>query len=228
MNDAKMKSTQKPILKNSASRETHETRVKVSVVNQPRDRAKSACSIKPKVEKDKREDRFQPHFEHDYGKDRALSAASRKVTFMINDEVVQTDQISIDKEDSMLLEGDIDDALSSDDLLKDSARSKEDEEITRQELYLEDLQAIDEMYSTIEQEIQTLAIRESKEVSDIDALLEAATEQERDMGTGGLDKIVERDDEGGGEQVDDEDSPRVQQTTLAEEIDRICQLKTKL
>ncbi len=30
-------------------------------------------------------------------------------------------------------------------------------------------------------------------------MLEAAAEQETDMGTGGLDKIVERDDEGGGE-----------------------------
>ena len=45
------------------------------------------------------------------------------------------------------------------------------------------------------------------------------------MGTGGLDKIVERDDEGGGEQADDDDSPTVNQLTFAEEINRIYQLK---
>lgn len=38
-------------------------------------------------------------------------------------------------------------------------------------------------------------------------MLEAAAEQETDMGTGGLDKIVERDDEGGGEQADDDELP---------------------
>ena len=64
-------------------------------------------------------------------------------------------------------------------------------------------------------------------MSDIEALLEAAAEQETDMGTGGLDKIVERDDEGGGEQVDDEDNS-IEKRTLPEEIDRICQMKQKL
>ena len=48
------------------------------------------------------------------------------------------------------------------------------------------------------------------------------------MEIGGLDKIVERDDEGGGDQVDDEDNPLVTESTLAEEVDRICQLKLKL
>jgi len=38
-------------------------------------------------------------------------------------------------------------------------------------------------------------------------MLDVAAEQETDVGTGGLDKIVERDDEGGGEQVDDDDNP---------------------
>ena len=38
--------------------------------------------------------------------------------------------------------------------------------------------------------------------------MEAAAEGDTEMGTGGLDKIVERDDENGGEQAEeDEDSP---------------------
>ena len=45
------------------------------------------------------------------------------------------------------------------------------------------------------------------------------------MGTGGLDKIVERDDEGGGEQADDDDSLTTNELTFAEEINRIHQLK---
>ena len=50
------------------------------------------------------------------------------------------------------------------------------------------------------------------------------------MGTGGLDKIVERDDEeGGGEQADeDEDLPSQNHKTEAEVIDKICQLKQQL
>ena len=60
-------------------------------------------------------------------------------------------------------------------------------------------------------------------------MLEAAADQETDVGTGGLDKIVERDDEGGGEQAEEEDStPLADKKTLAEEIDRICQLKVSL
>ena len=56
-------------------------------------------------------------------------------------------------------------------------------------------------------------------------MLEAQAEGDTDMGTGGLDKIVERDDEGGGEQAEDDDNPSVNQRTVAEEVNRIYLLK---
>ena len=56
------------------------------------------------------------------------------------------------------------------------------------------------------------------------------------MGTGGLDKIVERDDEGGGEQAesgtDCEDGEfnglTIGTTSVAEEVDKICKMKRQL
>lgn len=59
-------------------------------------------------------------------------------------------------------------------------------------------------------------------------MLEAQAEVDTDMGTGGLDKIVERDDEGGGEQAEDDDNPSVNQRTIDEEVNRIYQLKQQL
>ena len=80
------------------------------------------------------------------------------------------------------------------------------EELDQQELYLEELTEIDELCGRIETDIAALAAREQKEVSEVEAMIEAAAEQndetENTMGTGGLDKIVERDDEGGGEQAE--------------------------
>ena len=73
------------------------------------------------------------------------------------------------------------------------------------ELFLEELEKIDTLYEKIESEIKTLACKEKKEVGEIETLLEAAAEAAASVGTGGLDKIVERDDEGGGEQAEDED-----------------------
>ena len=88
-----------------------------------RDRSKSACLAAHQVTKKRIEDKFQEDVTE---KDRAQSAASRKVTFMINDEVVQPDQFSNEKEDSMLLEDNVDDVLSSDDLLHDSDMDPEE------------------------------------------------------------------------------------------------------
>ena len=73
------------------------------------------------------------------------------------------------------------------------------------DLFLEELERIDALYEKIESEIQGLAGKEKKEVVEIERLLEAAAEAATSVGTGGLDKIVERDDEGGGEQAEDED-----------------------
>ena len=169
---------------------------------------------------------LQMQIDENQNMERAQSALGRKVTFMIDDELVPPDQYSFEYvQDSMLIEDNLNDRLSSDDLLKDT---EPDEDSKHQALFLDDLQQIDEMYSRIEQDIKVLAAREKKQVDEIDAILEAATEQNKDMEIGGLDKIVERDDEGGGDQVDDEDNPLVTESTLAEEVDRICQLKLKL
>ena len=73
------------------------------------------------------------------------------------------------------------------------------------DLFLEELEKIDALYEKIESEIKALASKEKKEVGEIETLLEAAAEAAASVGTGGLDKIVERDDEGGGEQAEDED-----------------------
>ena len=73
------------------------------------------------------------------------------------------------------------------------------------ELFLEELENIDALYMKIEDEIQLLASKESKEIPEIERLLEAAAEAAASVSPGGLDKIVERDDEGGGEQAEDED-----------------------
>ena len=64
-------------------------------------------------------------------------------------------------------------------------------------------------------------------------MLEAAAEVDTDIvGTGGLDKIVERDDEGGGEQAESDESfaavSAYSTKTVAEEIDRIGHLKLQL
>ena len=169
---------------------------------------------------------LQMQIDENQNMERAQSAHGRKVTFMIDDELVPPDQYSFEYvQDSMLIEDNLNDRLSSDDLLKDT---EPDEDSKHQALFLDDLQQIDEMYSRIEQDIKVLAAREKKQVDEIDAILEAATEQNKDMEIGGLDKIIERDDEGGGDQVDDEDNPLVTESTLAEEVDRICQLKLKL
>ena len=80
--------------------------------------------------------------------------------------------------------------------------SNEDETVNpaKKDLFLEELTQIDELYLRIETDIQQLAQREKKQVSEIESMLEAAAEVDTDIvGTGGLDKIVERDDEGGGE-----------------------------
>ena len=93
---------------------------------------------------------------------------------------------------------------------------------------MDELEQIDALFTKIEVEIQDLAGREKKEVGDIERLLELAAEAATSVGTGGLDKIVERDDEGGGEQAEDEEDQPYnlhQGPTLAEEIDRIYSLK---
>ena len=64
-------------------------------------------------------------------------------------------------------------------------------------------------------------------------MLEAAAEVDTDIvGTGGLDKIVERDDEGGGEQAESDEShdhiSAYSTKTVAEEIDRISHMKLQL
>lgn len=55
----------------------------------------------------------------------------------------------------------------------------------------------------------------------------AATEAEIDQSPGGLDKIVERDDEGGGEQADDENM-ETEGPSLDEGIDHIYKMKQEL
>ena len=69
----------------------------------------------------------------------------------------------------------------------------------KQLLYLNDLEDIDKLFVKIEEDISQLADRETKEIIEIEAMIEAHAEVDTDVGTGGLDKIVERDDEGGGE-----------------------------
>ena len=51
------------------------------------------------------------------------------------------------------------------------------EDLDQQELYLEELTEIDELCGRIETDIEALAAREKKEVSEIEAMLEAAAEQ---------------------------------------------------
>ena len=92
---------------------------------------------------------------------------------------------------------------------------------------MKDLEDIDTLYAKIEDDIAALAKRESKEIAEIDSMLEALAEDYTDVETGGLDKIVERDDEGGGEQADDEDCTQII-TSLAEEVNNIHKLKKKL
>ena len=80
----------------------------------------------------------------------------------------------------------------------------------------------------IENDISSLATLHKKEVNEIERLLEVAAENAiTGFGTlGGLDKIVERDDEGGGEQAEDEENDdkdvvKISNASLSEEIDRI-------
>ena len=117
---------------------------------------------------------LQMQIDENQNMERAQSALGRKVTFMIDDELVPPDQYSFEYvQDSMLIEDNLNDRLSSDDLLKDT---EPDEDSKHQALFLDDLQQIDEMYSRIEQDIKVLAAREKKQVDEIDAILEAATE----------------------------------------------------
>ena len=134
------------------------------------------------------------------------ASQTRKVKFMINDKLVGSDQVSIEQ---LSENNSIFDHNSEDN--EDKASNDKDAELdnrsqdSKQELYLDELASIDKLYEQIETEIQSLATRENKEVDEIEALLEAAAEADGDVGTGGLEKIVERDDEGGGEQAEDED-----------------------
>ena len=109
-----------------------------------------------------------------------------------NVEKRMTVEETIDRED-------INDADFDDQVLKTECS---DENV---DLFLEELERIDALYEKIESEIQSLAGKEKKEVVEIERLLEAAAEAATNVNTGGLDKIVERDDEGGGEQAEDED-----------------------
>ena len=134
------------------------------------------------------------------------ASQTRKVKFMINDKLVGSDQVSIEQlsENNSIFDHnseDNEDKASNDKDVELDNRSQD----SKQELYLDELASIDKLYEQIETEIQSLATRENKEVDEIEALLEAAAEAEGDVGTGGLEKIVERDDEGGGEQAEDED-----------------------
>ena len=74
---------------------------------------------------------------------------------------------------------------------------------------MKDLEEIDELYAKIEDDIAALASRETKEITEIESMLEAHAEVDTDVGTGGLDKIVERDDEGGGEQAEDDEEDSI-------------------
>ena len=109
-----------------------------------------------------------------------------------NADKCMTAEETIDRED-------INDADFDDQVLKTECS---DDNV---DLFLEELERIDALYEKIESEIQSLAGKEKKEVVEIERLLEAAAEAATSVGTGGLDKIVERDDEGGGEQAEDED-----------------------
>ena len=66
-------------------------------------------------------------------------------------------------------------------------------------VFVKELEDIDNLYIKIEEGIAALAEREDKDIAEIEAMIEAQAEVDTDVGTGGLDKIVERDDEGGGE-----------------------------
>ena len=174
---------------------------------------------------------FGEQLRADGNNQRASSANTqqRKVKFMINDQLVDQGEISIEKLDesnSMFERGSHEDFEGDPIDVEQVLLSQDGESTTKTELYLDELEEIDKLYEKIELDIAELATREDKEVSEIETMLESAAEQAVvDVGTGGLDPIVERDDEGGGEQADDEDNPSADQRTVAEEIERICQMK---
>ena len=71
---------------------------------------------------------------------------------------------------------------------------------SKKDFHLDELQQIDQMYEQIENEITELAEQESVEVDYLEDLLEtAAAADDAILTMGGLDKIVEMDESGGGE-----------------------------
>ena len=85
---------------------------------------------------------------------------------MIDDQVVPTDQISIPSRESLPAKDEDDDEDDNDEVVVYAAE--------KGEFFLDELEEIDVLCLQIEEEITTLASRESKQVPDIEALLEAA------------------------------------------------------
>ena len=97
---------------------------------------------------------------------------------MIDDQLITTEQASgdeanetnsiFDREDSDI---ELEEAMLDSDKIDDEV-----EPVEKQELYLDDLGKIDELYEQIEKEIAELAEKEQKEVSVIQNMLEAAAD----------------------------------------------------
>ena len=100
---------------------------------------------------------------------------------MINDELVSTDTKTPDGgvNPRSPPSNDNDDEFEDDCILDEDGNELPitTEDLDQQELNLEELTEIDELYGRIETDIEALATREQKEVSDIEAMLEAAAEQ---------------------------------------------------
>ena len=175
----KLKSAQKPILKNSLTShtrsllESHIDDEDTSATQKidhftiaPFARSRSKAQQQPtssSISKPTQETSRIAHHKattSDKEHQRTLSAC-RKVTFMIDDEImpaILTTTNSVDDRGSCNIER--------------SQVSSEDQADT-QDIMLDELRKIDEMYSFIEREIEKLAVHENKQVNEIDALLES-------------------------------------------------------
>ena len=170
--------------------------------------------------------------------------------FIIDDKVVPVDQqLSLDKLDdsshSIFDSGehqddqDIFGNSDSDGSMKLENENGSKGSIEKKDFHLDELQQIDQLYEQIEMEISELATREGQEIEYIEGLIETMADKkmlQAENGTiGGLDEIVELDESGGGDQVDDNQDEEDQKkddtenkVPLDEEIERIHQLKLDL
>ena len=136
---------------------------------------------------------------------RTLSAC-RKVTFMIDDEImpaILTTTNSVDDRGSCSIE---------------RSQVSSEGQTDCQDIMLEELRKFDEMYSFIEREIEKLAVHENKQVNEIDALLESfGAKCDKDLS---LDLIGVATDKK--PDVEESEGDKKSLQTLEEELERIC------